>query len=79
MKRESGHHPKGGSCVTAPFLLSGESRESGLLTFAQDVTPSSHFQVEAVEGSSESKPRARARATAWTRFFTPSFEKMLHT
>ncbi len=28
---------------------------------------------------SESKPRARARATASTRFFTPSFEKMLDT
>ncbi len=26
--------------------------------------------------SSESKPRARARATAWTRLFTPSFSKI---
>jgi len=27
-------------------------------------------------GSSESKPRARARATAWTRLCTPSFSKI---
>ena len=38
-----------------------------------------HIALVPAYDSSESSPTARARATAWTRVFTPNFEKILLT